>query len=264
MNIKIIVKVMNFHSLIRVDVARKMAEKYLLLEKEASDIIDMIMNNRNFIMDKKLWEVDPTKPALNIYFGSDYGFCGNINFLVNQMIDEDSESVKILIGKKIKQNCSGVIMRIAREDFAKQYAQIEQILENSIRAREHSQINLIYNHFNNTSSIEIRKKRIFPFPITSGGKGRYKEDYYVEGDANTILVNMVTSYLNYEVKIAEVNSFASENIMRQNSTTESLKKIEEKEQQAITELRKLKNQKEFAKVIDTYSKRKSIQKDENY
>lgn len=263
MNIKIIVKVMNFHSLIRVDVARKMAEKYLQLEKEASDIIDMIMNNRNFIMDKKLWEVDQSKPALNIYFGSDYGFCGNINYQVNQLLEGDSESDKILIGKKIRQNSNNIIMKIAREDFIGQYAQIEQILEKSIRGREHSEINLIYNHFNNTSSIEIRKKKIFPFPMTEGGKGKYKEDYYVEGDANTILVNLVTSYLNYEVKIADVNSFASENIMRQNSTTESLKKIEEREQEAFTELRKLKNQKEFAKVIDTYSKRKSLHKDED-
>ena len=53
MKTKIIVKVMNFHSLIRVDSARKKAEKYLLLEKEASNIIDMIVNNRNFILDKK-------------------------------------------------------------------------------------------------------------------------------------------------------------------------------------------------------------------
>lgn len=261
MNTKIIVKVMNFHSLIRVDVARKKAEKYLLLEKEASNIIDMIVNNRNFILDKKLWEVDATKPPLNIYFGSDYGFCGSINYQVNQILDKDLDSNKIIIGKKIHGNGSGILMKIAREEFVTRYHEIEALLESSIRNREHSEINLIYNHFNNTSSIEIKKKKIFPFPIDAEHRGKYKEDYYVEGDANTILVNLVTSYLNYEIKIADVNSYASENIMRQNSTSESLKKIEEREEQLKTELRKIKTQKEFDKVIDSYTKRKGLEGD---
>ncbi|MBB2182287.1 F0F1 ATP synthase subunit gamma [Lachnospiraceae bacterium MD1] len=261
MNTKIIVKVMNFHALIRVDNARKKAEKYLQLEKEASNIIDMIVNNRNFILDKKLWEVDPAKPVLNIYFGSDYGFCGGINFQVNQLLDKDKDSDKIIIGKKIHGTGDGIVLKLAREEFITRYEEIEAILENSIRKREHSEINLIYNHFNNTSSIEIKKKKIFPFPITSERKDKYKEDYYVEGNANTILINLVTSYLNYEIKIAEVNSYASENIMRQNATSESLKKIEEREEQLLTLQRKIKTQKEFDKVIDSYTKRKGLKGD---
>lgn len=45
MRVKPIVKVMNFHALIRVDKARRKADKYMQLEKEASDIIDVIANN---------------------------------------------------------------------------------------------------------------------------------------------------------------------------------------------------------------------------
>ncbi len=258
MKIKIIVKVMNFHSLIRVDSSRKKAEKYLLLEKEASDIIDMIVNNRNFILDKKMWEVDQSKPALNIYFGSDYGFCGSINFQINQMLAADQNAEKILIGKKIRTNNPGVILKISKEDFVRRYEEIEKILENSIRTRGHSQINLIYNHFNNTSSIELLSKKIFPFNIEANGKGKYKEDYYVEGDANNILINLVTSYLNYEVKIADVNSFASENIMRQNSTSESLKKIEEREEEEKVARRRIKMKKEFDRIIESYTKKKGI------
>jgi F0F1-type ATP synthase gamma subunit len=261
MNIKIIVKVMNFHSLIRVDTARKKAEKYLQLEKESSDIIDMIMNNRNFILDKKLWAVDSTKPPLNIYFGSDYGFCGSINFQVNQVLDKDEASDKILIGKKVHVGKQGIMLKINREDFVSRYAEIEAVLSKSIRERDHSEINLIYNHFFNTSNIELMKKKIFPFNIDQGGKGKYKEDFYVEGDANTILVNLVTSYLNYEVKIADVNSFASENIMRQNSTSESLKKIDEREEIQRVENRKNKTKKEFAGIIESYTKKKGLKGD---
>ena len=257
MKTKIIVKVMNFHSLIRVDAARKKAEKYMLLEKEASDIIDMIVNNRNFILDKKLWEVDPDKPVLNIYFGSDYGFCGSLNFQINQMIAKDDCSEKLLIGRKLRSS-QGVIMKISREDFLKKYEEIEKILEKSIKNREHSQINLVYNHFLNTSNIQFANKKIYPFDIGANGRGKYKEDFYVEGDANTMLVNLVTSYLNYEVKIADVNSFASENIMRQNSTSESLKKIEEKEAEEKVERRRFKIKKEFDRVIESYIKKKGF------
>lgn len=261
MNIKIIVKVMNFHSLIRVDSARKKAEKYLQLEKESSDIIDMIVNNRNFILDKKLWEVDPSKPALDIYFGSDYGFCGGINFQVNQCMDREDVSDKIMIGKKLRSGKNGTILKMAREDFIERYSEIEEILSRSIRDRDHSEINLIYNHFNNTSNIELKKKKIYPFNMEAGSKGKYKEDYFVEGDANTILVNLLTSYLNYEVKIAYANSFASENIMRQNSTSESLKKIDEREATEKIETRKARTKKEFGKVIEGYTKKKGLKGD---
>lgn len=252
---------MNFHSLIRVDASRRKAEKYLRLEKESSDMIDMIVRNRNFILDKKLWEADESRPPLNIYFGSDYGFCGGINFQINQSLDKDEASEKIIVGKKIHNAKQGMILKIAREDFISRYPEIEKILSGSIHEREHSEVNLIYNHFNNTSDIELRKKTIFPIHIDTGGKGKYTEDYYVEGDSNTILLNLAIAYLNYEVKIAYVNSFASENIMRQNSTSSSLKKIDEREEALRIEYLKIRSRKEFAKVIDSFVKKKGFKGD---
>ena len=77
----------------------------------------------------------------------------------------------------------------------------------------------------------------------------------MEGDANRILYNLLTSYVNYEVKIAEVNSYASENIYRQNSTSESLKKIEEIEAEQLVQIRKERVAKEFEKVIDNFTKK---------
>ena len=46
MRIKSVVKVMNFHSLLRVDSARKTAEKFFNYEKELTDFADNILNNR--------------------------------------------------------------------------------------------------------------------------------------------------------------------------------------------------------------------------
>lgn len=251
---KLIVKVMNFHSLIRVDSAKRQATKYMQMEKEVSEIIDMIVNNRNFILDKTMFKVDETKPPLNIYFGSDFGFCGSINFAVNKLIAEDKDGIQVLVGRKLRSERSNAI-KINREDFMTRYKELEELLHEGIRNNSFSAIHVIYYQYNNISSIELTEKKIFPYDIKRHGNDSYKEDYYVEGDMNTILINLITSFLNYEIKIAAVSSFASENIFRQNSTSESLKKIEEIEEEQLSEERKAKTQKEFKKVIDSYMKK---------
>lgn len=252
---KLIVKVMNFHSLIRVDSAKRQATKYMQMEKEVSEIIDMIVNNRNFILDKTMFQVDETKPPLNIYFGSDFGFCGSINFAVNKKIAEDTDGVQVLVGRKLRSGRSEQVFKINREDFMDRYQELETLLYEGIRNNSFSAINVIYYQYNNISSIELTEKKVFPYDIKKHGNDSYKEDYYVEGDMNSILINLITSFLNYEIKIAAVSSFASENIFRQNSTSESLKKIEEIEAEELAEARKEKTQKEFKKVIDSYMKK---------
>ena len=83
MGVKNVVKVMNFHALIRVDAAKRKARRYQLMEKEVMSMLDQIMNNRNLILDKSILKPNPDKPKLTIYLGSDFGFCGNYNSLVN-------------------------------------------------------------------------------------------------------------------------------------------------------------------------------------
>lgn len=252
---KKIVKVMNFHSLIRVDSSRKDAMKYMRIEQEVSDIIDMIIHNRNFILDKKMFSINQSMPPLYIYFGSDYGFCGSINFAVNKKIETNPSSKQILIGRKLRTASENCILKISREDFEDRYGEVENLIQTGIRKEQFSSIHLVYYQFNNISNIELVEKKIFPYDIKSREKESYKEDYYVEGDMNQILFHLIISFLNYEIKIAQVNSYASENIMRQNSTSESLKKIDEIEENETKVVRKEKTQKEFKKVIDCYIKK---------
>jgi len=252
---KLIVKVMNFHSLIRVDSAKRQATKYMQMEKEVSEIIDMIVNNRNFILDKAMFSIDETKPPLNIYFGSDFGFCGSINFAVNKKIAEDTEGIQVLVGRKLHAQRTENVTKMNREDFLSRYQEVETLINEGIRNNSFSAINVIFYQYNNISSIELTEKKIYPYDLKKHGNESYKEDYYVEGDMNTILTNLITSFLNYEIKIAAVSSFASENVFRQNSTSESLKKIEEIEEEQLAEVRKEKTQKEFKKVIDSYMKK---------
>ena len=53
MSLKNVVKVMNFHSLLRVDRSRKAARKYSQMEEMVLEMLDNILNNRNVILDVK-------------------------------------------------------------------------------------------------------------------------------------------------------------------------------------------------------------------
>ena len=66
-SIKNVVKVMNFHSLLRVDKARKRAEKYLTVGNEITKILTEILYNKNLVLDKQALVPDKNKPILDIY-----------------------------------------------------------------------------------------------------------------------------------------------------------------------------------------------------
>ena len=59
--------------------------------------------------------------------------------------------------------------------------------------------------------------------------------------------------LSYEIKIATENSFASENIMRQTITKESLKKLDEIEEENLRKERKIVKNKNFKKVLENFT-----------
>ena len=242
MRIRNVVKVMNFHSLLRVDSARRNAEKYFEYEKEITDFADNILNNRNLILDKKILKLNKEDKPLNVYIGNDLGFCGNFNTNVNDLAKADSDIDKIIIGKKIINEKNN---------------EIEDILYDAILNAKYSEINIIYNHYYNISKIELRKKKILPIENIkeeeSQEKKHHLEDFAIEGDINSILRNIIVLYLSYEIKIATENSFASENIMRQTITKESLKKLDEIEEENLREERKETNNKNFKKVLENFT-----------
>ena len=257
MNIKAIVKVMNFHALLRVDRAHKEADQYQMLEREVVRMIDIIQNNRNFILDK--WTLTPKEgaPRLRIYIGSDLGFCGAVNASVNSMLDaEVPENTVITIGRKIHKR-ELVDLDIPREELEQRYGEIEAIVADGIRHRRFSGVDLCYDHYYNMSHIEPLKKTIFPLEVERDELESYTEDFTLEGsDIDTMMEELIITYLNYEIKTATVNAFASENILRQNATNESLKRVDEMEQEARWAERKKRNEKASRSVIDSYVKTK--------
>lgn len=257
MRIRNVVKVMNFHSLLRVDSARRNAEKYFEYEKEITDFADNILNNRNLILDKKILKLNKEDKPLNVYIGNDLGFCGNFNTNVNDLAKADADIDKIIIGKKIINEKNNVILSMTKDEYPSKIGEIEDILDDAILNAKYSEINIIYNHYYNISKIELRKKKILPIENIkeeeSQEKKHHLEDFAIEGDINSILRNIIVLYLSYEIKIATENSFASENIMRQTITKESLKKLDEIEEENLREERKETNNKNFKKVLENFT-----------
>jgi F0F1-type ATP synthase gamma subunit len=255
MKIKTPVKVMNFHALLRIDAARRASERYIRMESEVSKIIDLVINNRNFILDKHTLRVDESMPPLNIYIGSDYAFCGSMNALVSGAMKEDEEGDRIIIGKKLRRPQDGVLLFMERDELDLRYEDVEAVLDDSVRNLRHSEIYIVYNHYYYSGRIGLRRKKVYPIVLGAEAENLYTEDFSLEGDVDDLLASLSTAYLSYELKIAATNSYAAENIMRHNATTESLKKIDERMAEEQRVVNKDKKMKAFAKVLDGYTKK---------
>ena len=256
MNVKNIVKVMNFHSLLRVDKSRKSAKKYAYLGDTVAEMIDNIVNNRNILLDFKMLKVDESKPELHIYLGSDMGFCANLNSNVNRELWAEDDAYKIIVGRKIraKQDDDKVLMTMDREDFSKNMEKVFEAVEDAFINKKYSKICLVYNHYYSASEVEFTKKQLYPMPQHLRSDNSYNEDFTYEGEIEPLLSRLILLYMKYELIVAEEVSNAAVNITRQNTTKESLKKIDEREETRAMLQLKENREKEFGKVLDNYTK----------
>ena len=256
MKVKSVVKIMNFHSLLRVNSARRKAEELDKYEKELFSVIDSILNNKNFILDKKSLIPPKGKNDLIIYIGNDYGFCSNFNSNINDAIKIDQSNDKILIGKKLTSNATNVIMSLDKENFYRETYSLNNYILDSLINFRYSSIKVVYNHYYNVNKLGFVEKTIFPIEPLKENKNKYNEDFVVEGDINDILINLVSLYIGNEILIAEASSWAAENVMRQLVTKESLDKIEKIEEETENKCRREKKRKAFKKIIEnsTYVK----------
>ena len=180
----------------------------------------------------------------------------NITQIRLSIAAEDEDDYKIVIGRKIRtaRFDEKVLLSMSREEFEKDSSQVLEILEDAFYNKKYSKINLIYNHYYNASELEFMKKQLFPMPKHLFSESDHTEDFAYEGDIEKILTNLVILYFKYQLAIAVEVSSAALNITRQNATSESLKKIDEREEAfKMSQLREHKD-KEFNKVLDNYTK----------
>ena len=255
MRIKNVVKVMNFHSLLRVDKSKRQAESYRNVGEEITKIIRTIVYNKNLVLDKKVITPDPNMQKLNIYIANDYGFCGNFNSQIARQIKKDQEDYKIIIGSKIIYKDDKTILKIDKDNFYKEFDKIEDTIDNAIRNASYSEINLYYNHYNSSTSFEFRKLTLFP--VDFDGEYDTKNDFVIETDITSMLQSLLSFYILYELRMCECISRAAENVIRNQITSEALDKIEEIETEQANVIRKEKKSKLVKKTVENFKKMSS-------
>ena len=250
--IKNVVKVMNFQALLRMDKALKQADKYRDVGKEITDILGRIMYNKNLILDKKIFAPEQELPELNIYIANDYGFCGNFNSEVSKRIKKDTNSYKIIIGKKIVYTDELTLLKINKDDFMDRFGEIQNLVEDGIRAMKYSRINVFYNHYYSLSSFEFLRIQLFPVDF----KGEYYEgeDFVAETDLNGLISRLASFYICYQLKMCQSISFAAENVLRSQITSSALEKLEEKEEEMKHEELKKRKEKSVLKSVENFKK----------
>lgn len=226
-NIKPIVQVMNLFSLVRINAAKSKVEEFGTTSTVLTKIISSIVYNDGLVLDKNTIVPDPTKPVLNIYIASDYGFCATYNYVVSQKIKETKDDYKIIIGNRINYNDDKTVMKIAKESFYDKLNDINAYLTEAISKQMYREINIYYNHYHNFSNSEFTRLQVFPVEYNE----EYKEnvDFLVETNITEFLNDLITYYVCYQLEISEIFSWASENVIRNTMTASSLKKLEEME-----------------------------------
>lgn len=252
MRIKNVVKVMNFHSLLRVDASKREAEAYRNVGDEITKIIKNIVYNKNLVLDKKVITPDPKMDKLNIYIANDFGFCGNFNSQVARQIKQDKNDYKIIIGKKIIYHDDKTILKIEKDNFYKEFDKIEKAVNDAIDNGTYSEINLYYNHYNSSTSFVFKKLTLFP--VEFDGEYDTKHDFVIETDITSMLHSLLSFYVLYQLRMCECISRAAENVIRNQITSEALDKIEEIETDRANLERKEKKDKLVRKTVENYKK----------
>lgn len=251
-SIKNVVKVMNFHSLLRVDKARKRADKYLSVGNEITKILLEILYNKNLVLDKKMLIPDPNNPILDIYIANDYGYCGDFNSTVRRAIMKNVNNDKIIIGKKVVYKDDKTVMKIEKDLFGEEFVKIQHYIEKSLLDMKYSEINIYYNYYITSTSFGFKKVNAFPLQFD----GDYYEgnDFVAETDLKKMLKSLVSFYVCYQLKMCECISEAAENLNRNQITSMALDKIEEKEIEGRNAFLRKKNEEACFKNVENYKK----------
>ena len=251
-SIKNVVKVMNFHSLLRVDKARKRADKYLSVGNEITKILTEILYNKNLVLDKQILIPDSSKPILDIYIANDYGYCGDFNSSVRRAILQNVNNYKIIIGKKIVYKDDKTVLKIEKDLFNEEFIKIQHYIEKSLIDMSYREINIYYNHYYTSTTFEFKKVNVFPLEF----KGEYYSgvDYTAETNLQNMLKSLVAFYICYQLKMCECISEAAENLNRNQITSMALDKIEEKEEEKRNQYLRKRNEEACFKNVENYKK----------
>lgn len=260
------VQVMNFHSLMNIAGAMENIEKVREYEDDIKNVIGNILNNEHLILDKHIsnsfFEKTSSDKDVNFYITSNFGLCGNFNSSVIKYYTLNGKSYRNYVsGKKgIKKMQKSNDFHININDL--QDVTIFEELVDLFFADEITGINIIYNKFITQDKNEFVVQQLLPFdrdelPEKKDVIG--EADYIIECSFTKLLRDLITLYISDKVYIAHLSALATENAVRQQITTESLKKIDSEIVKWDLEQKKMRRMAKNDELMDMLIKGKSME-----
>lgn len=205
-------KALNISVLENIKTSNNDSKKYENNLNEILDVIKELLFNKNLYVNTNAFKPEITKPKLNIYIAYDNSLLGPFNDVINNMIKEDVDSYKIIIGSNIESENTNSILKIKKEEFSKRINEIAKIIETGIKKLSYSEINLNYIHYTAYNKFTSKKIKLFPFAFnTESTEGC---TYSIKGNLEDIIKGLMTFYIVEEIKYAEHNSSTSGNLLK--------------------------------------------------
>ena len=129
---------------------------------------------------------------------------------------------------------------------------MDNIISKFVYEKQIKEINAYYNHYYSVNDIRFEKVKLFPLDINAYDDVDLDVDFVIETDINEFLSDILSLSICYQIKMFESNSFASENIMREKITSESLDRIDKMEYEKNLKETKEKKEESFKKQINNY------------
>ncbi len=265
--VKSSVQVMNFHSLMKIADAINNIERVRDYEAEIMYVIGSVFNNHNLVLDNRIndsfFEKKSSERDVNFYITSDYGLCGAFNSSVIKVFENNHRSYRnYMTGKKgIKKLKGQNDVAISMNDLndIEMFTEIVDLFFDG----EITGVNIIYNKFITQEKNEFVIQQVLPFNLDALEAVEHESngpDYVIECSFTKLLKDLLTLYLKDKVVIAHLSALATENAIRQQITTESLKKIDEDIIKYDLVLKKQRRLKKNDELMDMLIKGKAMEK----
>ena len=223
MNQEKVLKVINFHSLLKMNKFKGKINSYQNISNDVFKIIKELYFNKTIYFDRNALIPDSTKPKLNIYIANDSGLCGNYNTEVIDKIKTHPNDYKIIIGRKITYDDEFTLLKLSNRDGEKSIIEIEKIINDGLRGMKYSEINIFYVNYNNYSDYSL--KQIELFPIKYDGKSFIGLEFESKSNVLEVIKGLISYYICYQIYTALDLSRVSENRERKRTTDIALKKV---------------------------------------
>jgi len=198
---------------------------------------------------RKYFEYREAKKALVVVISSDRGLCGAFNsnvikatrrILIDKYKEEGTEAHLLFLGKKAYDpfkkgdvHCNTNYMSHLQNISSETIFDLAQKIINVYSEGDYDEVRLIYNHFKNAATQEIKVEKLLPVEVErfESSDSKIQNDYIFEPNKSEILYDLVPRAIKTQLYKACLDSLASEHgarMVSMDKATENAGEIIEK------------------------------------